>query len=158
MKAFYSVAMLLIVALFVSACSTDDASCWAPSQQGSGAGGAPVVTGPTGGLGDEPAPTPQGEGGSSELDGSQCQWGCRCVGVYGSLAHPLPPSPDGSELELYHCAYDESRSYTRCADLDTALRESCVREHQTARPHKGWVYDTTASIPQQPCRDWFNKP
>lgn len=42
--------------------------------------------------------------------------------------------------------------------LDASLRASCVREHQTARPHSGWVYDTTASLPQQPCKEWFIKP
>lgn len=152
----FAVCVLLFTMALVSACSHDDACFASPTD--SGVGGGPVVQQPSGGaFGDAPDPKPQGSGGVEELDGERCTWGCRCVGVYGSLAHPYPPTGDGSELALYHCAYDESRSYTSCTELDTALRESCVREHKTARPRPGWTYDTMASLPQWPCKEWFRK-
>ena len=149
-----------LAALLVIGCNVDESNqCWTPQQTGGGVGGGPVIQPPSGGFGDSPAPKPQGAGGSSEQDAGRCEWGCLCVGLYGSIAHPLPPDGDGSgsEFDIYHCAYTESRSYTRCSDLDQMLRDSCIREHMTARPHPTWTYGTIAATPQNPCKEWFRR-
>lgn len=74
--------MGLAMSVVVMACSTDAPECWAPSEQGSGAGGAPVVAGPSGGgFGDAPNSPQDASGNGSPCGDEQRYANCKIAGA-----------------------------------------------------------------------------